>query len=122
MQAESSQEQRPDILTLTQAKLLNCVGMIYSGDEHLMTAAKSYHGDLASFCDAQWSQSISSTDVEFRDAAYPLTQKWEVWCEVESRRRTGYSIWVRSDRGFFFLFLNAASSIILLSLFASDAF
>jgi hypothetical protein len=96
-QAESGEGQKPDLFILTQAKLLNCVGMIYSGDEYLVTVAKSYHGDLASFCDAQWNESVSRTEEEIGGAAYPIAQKWKVWCDAESRRRTGYCIWVRSN-------------------------
>jgi len=88
--------QKPDAFILAQIKLLNCVGMIYSGDEYLMTAAKSYHGDLAAFCGAQWNEFESGQDDMPRNPEETLAHKWAAWCEAESRRRTGYCIWVRS--------------------------
>ena len=79
-----------------QAKILNCVGMMYCGDERLMKIGKTYHSDLASFCEEEWEVScVESSNVEeVADHVERTGQNWNEWCEAETSRRTGYCIWV----------------------------
>ena len=100
IQAESCNAQKPNVLILIQAKLLNCVGMMYSGDQHAMTIAKSYHGDLVSYCDTEWNNSKLLTDGELQNDGLTAGDKWRIWYEGEICRRTGYCIWVRLQLSF----------------------
>jgi hypothetical protein len=60
----------------------------------MMTMAKNYHGDLVSFCDVEWHNSKLLTEEELQNNGRPAGEKWRIWCEGESCRRTGYCIWV----------------------------
>jgi hypothetical protein len=79
-----------------QSKILNCVGMMYCGDERLMKIAKTYHGILASFCEEEWGRSSAeNSNMEtVADRGGKTGQNWNEWCEAETNRRTGYCIWV----------------------------
>ncbi|KAE9379029.1 hypothetical protein N431DRAFT_396985 [Stipitochalara longipes BDJ] len=91
--AEAGKHSRPSKLVLTQIKLLNCVGMIYCGDERLSTMAEAYHGDLVSFCSTEWSRTLSEVEQSNINGADDVDYGWKRWHEAESRRRTGYCIW-----------------------------
>jgi hypothetical protein len=82
------------MLLFTQIKLLNCVGMIYCGDERLSNLAGSYHNDLASFCSTEWSRTLSETGQSNINGMDDADHGWKKWYEAESHRRTGYCIWV----------------------------
>lgn len=73
--------------------LLNCVGMLYSGDERLTKFAKGYHSKLASFCDMEWTNQTLNINGGV-DITGGIDQEWKTWYEGECRRRTGYCIWV----------------------------
>lgn len=81
-------DQIPSRLFLAQVKLLNCVGMLYCGDERLLQQGKAYHTDLVSFCNAEWTSPVSHGFSNTND----VNNDWRVWYEAESLRRTGYSI------------------------------
>lgn len=71
---------------------------MYCGNQRLLQKAKSNHGDLVQFCIVEWSQLGPATRVS---KERPLDQgdverEWKTWYEAESRRRTGYCIWVCS--------------------------
>lgn len=96
MQAERGEDDKPNFLVQAQAKLLNCVGMMYSGDEDLTRLAKSYHYQLVSFCGDNWTNGALETEEILRNNSNSVGRKWKAWYEAESRRRTGYCIWVSS--------------------------
>lgn len=86
-------------MLLTQATLLNCVGMMYCGDERLMRIAKTSHSGLVGFCDGEWSRSKLNTNYELLNSTKGVEQDWKLWCNAECRRRTGYCIWVSESPG-----------------------
>ncbi len=69
--------------------------MMYSGNDHLMQLAKSYHSDLVSFCSLEWER-LSREVSENATSDKLVALSWKAWCESESSRRTGYCIWVCS--------------------------
>lgn len=81
---------KPDSLVLTQVKLLNCVGMMYCGDERLRAIAKCNHSDLVSYCERDWKRLSEYPQLPSDNANHD----WKTWCQAESSRRTGYCIWV----------------------------
>ena len=95
-------DQIPSRLFLAQVKLLNCVGMLYCGDERLLQQGKAYHTDLVSFCDAEWTSLASSVSNGFSNTN-EVNNDWSVWYEAESLRRTGYSIVSGPERTSFYL-------------------
>jgi len=68
--------------------------MIYSGDEDIRETAKMYHGDLVRFCDTGWKKNDVDQIIDSSNGMEDTAKNWIVWAEAESRRRTGYSIWV----------------------------
>jgi hypothetical protein len=68
--------------------------MMYCGDERLSKIAEGYHGDLASFCSTEWSMTRSDVDQSHNNGMEDIDYGWRRWYEAESRRRTGYCIWV----------------------------
>lgn len=97
IQNETGKGTRINDLVMTQVKLLNSIGMIYCGDERLKTSARDYHNELASFCVEEWKSSIPMSGIETREDMNSPSNNWRVWVEAETRRRTGYSIWVCED-------------------------
>jgi hypothetical protein len=93
-QAETGKYPRLSKLLLAQIKVLNCVGMSYCGDERLSTIARSYHGDLASFCTTEWLMTYPEAEPSSLNGMDNGDYGWRKWYEAESRRRTGYCIWV----------------------------
>jgi hypothetical protein len=68
--------------------------MMYSGDPCLADRAQSSMGDISKFCSTEWQDNIRDfSDVDGDDSSQ---MAWETWIQAESRRRTGYSIWVSS--------------------------
>jgi hypothetical protein len=61
-----------------------------------MKMAKTYHSNLASFCEEEWGvSSAESRNMEsVADHGERTGQNWNEWCEAETSRRTGYCIWV----------------------------
>ncbi len=94
MQIETRPGQKLDELLLAQVKLLNCVGMLYCGDECLFNLAKCYHSDLVTFCDVQWKKPTTVISYGLTHDLEEAARKWELWQKEESLRRTGYCIWV----------------------------
>lgn len=77
-------------LWLTQATVLNCIGMLYSGDEKLKQPALKSFSDLAS---------SSKRERLFYEPKHSVAGNrqmidWDTWIEDEVARRTGYFIWV----------------------------
>jgi hypothetical protein len=99
-QNEAGDDAKPNGLDLIQAKLLNSIGVSYSGDTRLKKFATAYKSDFNSFCSSEWDLSTSKTGSDLPSNSAAASNGWEIWHEEESRRRTGYCIWV-SFRGKF---------------------
>lgn len=85
----------PDGLILTQVRLLSCIGMMYCGDQRLVERAKNGMSDLIAFCNTEWPNYMPEARRPLGDNSSQVACDWELWCQAESHRRTGYSIWVR---------------------------
>ncbi|OBT68038.1 hypothetical protein VE03_01459 [Pseudogymnoascus sp. 23342-1-I1] len=68
----------PSGLVLIQAKLLNIIGI----------------SDFDSFCSSEWALSMAQTGSDLSNNFATASNDWETWHEEESRRRTGYCIWM----------------------------
>jgi hypothetical protein len=80
---------------MTQAKLLASVSAMYSGDEKLVHFAKQLHNDTTRFCHFEWTRSGPVDEIAtFDDYANQNSGEWMKWQEKETRKRTGYSVWV----------------------------
>lgn len=99
-------------LWLIQATVLNCIGMIYSGDENLKQSALKNFSDLAS------PNKRERLFLQRRHSVAGTRQMsdWETWIEDETARRTGYFIWVCLS---FQEFFGVVSLLIALLLLAS---
>ncbi|KAH8799842.1 hypothetical protein F5884DRAFT_811368 [Xylogone sp. PMI_703] len=86
--------QNIDSILLTQIKTLNCLGMMYCGDEVLLRSAKRYHGELVSFCDNEWKTHQSDNVMLDPSNDGALETAWRDWSTRESARRTGYCVWL----------------------------
>lgn len=87
-------EESIDPLVLAQVKLLNCIGMIYCGDERMERYAWSHHAEVVKFCKTHWideSEVIAPADA---NSASDVDVRWRYWRDIEARRRTGYCIWM----------------------------
>ena len=79
-------------LWLLQATLLSSIGMLHSGNETLkMSASKSFM-DLVSMCNRE--RLLHPLRPEGNGILRDRLTDWGTWIEDESRRRTGYCIWV----------------------------
>ncbi|KAL7915557.1 C2H2 transcription factor-like protein [Trichoderma velutinum] len=82
-------------LVFTQVKLLSFIGMMYCGAQQLIERAKASRIDLVAFCETEW---VNYTEQEEqlvrRHTVGQAASDWEIWCYAESRRRTGYTIWL----------------------------
>lgn len=67
---------------------------MYCGDARLMKSAKAYHSAFVSFCHGEW-VCIAPTSRDLSSIQDRVSNDWTMWYEAESRRRTGYCIWVR---------------------------
>jgi hypothetical protein len=71
---------------------------MYCGNQRLLETAKSNHYDLVQFCIVEWSQlgPAMRASTERTPDLEDVGRDWKIWYEEESRRRTGYCIWVGS--------------------------
>ena len=81
---------------MAQIKLLNTIGMLYCGDGRLHDLALKAHGELVDFCLQDWDQTSIITAQNLDAMGLDAESEWKDWAEAESRRRTGYCIWVRA--------------------------
>ncbi|PYH44603.1 putative C2H2 transcription factor [Aspergillus saccharolyticus JOP 1030-1] len=80
-------------LWLVQAKLLDCIGLMYNSDERARDSALDRFGDLTSLLIRnQLLKPSGHNKSDFRDK--PVEQKWLIWVEDEVRRRTAYLVWL----------------------------
>ncbi|KAJ6119703.1 hypothetical protein N7523_003983 [Penicillium sp. IBT 18751x] len=80
----------PILLDFMQAMLLNCIGLLHSGKEQDKLSALTLFKDLVTFANHEKLLCPSQTEItrNSKEAA------WVKWAQDESRRRTGYCIWV----------------------------
>ncbi|TGO46196.1 hypothetical protein BOTNAR_0606g00020 [Botryotinia narcissicola] len=92
-------------IMMIQIKLLNCVGMMYSGSDELSHSAKSYHRDLNDFCCNEWKTSNQIPRIAVLQTSPNDTKQtnreWKEWYDAESIRRTGYCIWLLDSMWYF---------------------
>ncbi|KAK0124407.1 hypothetical protein ONS95_009368 [Cadophora gregata] len=94
MAIELDGSSKPGVLVLAQVKLLNCVGMMYCGDDRLRTLARGYHSDLAAFCTVHWAGPSVAATSKYPERTEQVDQDWQTWIQTETIRRTGYCIWL----------------------------
>lgn len=80
-------------LLLTQVKLINSVGMLYSDNKFLVEQAKATRLNLISFCITESPRLISLTTNDVIDSEN-FEDKWKFWIQGETHKRVWYSIWV----------------------------
>ncbi|KAJ5315452.1 hypothetical protein N7476_005759 [Penicillium atrosanguineum] len=73
-----------------QAMLLNCIGFLYSGNEQDKLSALTLFKDLVTF--ASYEKLLSPSRMEITRNTNEAM--WMKWAQDESRRRTGYCIWL----------------------------
>ncbi|RAL13974.1 putative C2H2 transcription factor [Aspergillus homomorphus CBS 101889] len=87
----SSLDQAP--LWLVQAKLLNCIGLLYGSDERARTSALDGFDDMTSLLNRnKLLRSLGKLKLVSHDK--PPEQNWLLWIEDEVRRRTAYLVWL----------------------------
>lgn len=94
-QTEADDDAKSNSLVLIQAKLLNFIGISYSGDMRLQKFDSAYKSDFVSFCTNQWALPRAQTNTDVPSNLTTASNNWKIWHEEESHRRTGYCIWVR---------------------------
>lgn len=89
-----SSEDAIDPVLFAQVKLLNCIGMVYCGDKRMERFGWRHHSDVVKFCRTHW---INEDEVGLPVDAHLYSEvevEWRQWRDIESRRRTGYAIWM----------------------------
>ncbi|OBT54388.1 hypothetical protein VE04_04292 [Pseudogymnoascus sp. 24MN13] len=94
LRIEADDDARPDGLVLIQAKLLNIIGISYGGDTRLKRFVSAYQSDFNYFCSSEWASPTSPTGSDLSGNLATASNGWKIWYEEESRRRTGYCIWM----------------------------
>ncbi|KIV88046.1 hypothetical protein PV10_08976 [Exophiala mesophila] len=84
---------------LAQARILNLVGLVQSGREHLRTLAPRYHAELSRWCLESGILQINRSDDQLLDT--PISENSGVaqlrmhqWIDAETIRRIGYFTWI----------------------------
>ncbi|KAL7784031.1 C2H2 transcription factor-like protein [Trichoderma afarasin] len=95
MVSETGHNASIERLVLTQVRLLSCIGMMYCGAQQLIERAKASRIDLVAFCETEWVNYTEQEDQLLRSHTVDqAASDWKAWCCAESRRRTGYTIWL----------------------------
>lgn len=81
-------------MEIAQAQLLLCVGLAYSGDEALLNKARNIHRDMVRFCFDAWRRARRDFIKPDRVDVDSTVHAWHEWKDGETRRRTGYAIWM----------------------------
>lgn len=83
-----------DPVLLSQVKVLSCMGMAYSGDIALENHVSRWRNTFVSFCAEEWIRKEIGFEMSGGDDRESVARDWQRWKEAESRRRTGYAIWL----------------------------
>ena len=81
-------------IDIIQAMLLSCVGLLHGGNEQAKTSALSIFKDLAVFMDCEQLLASSTRSRTSTPSGASDGVRWLNWIHDETRRRTGYCIWV----------------------------
>ncbi|KAL3472953.1 hypothetical protein BJX99DRAFT_234439 [Aspergillus californicus] len=92
VEKENSQAEYPP-LWLLQVMLLNCVGRLHGSSERSRLSALGDLGDLANLATREQLLCRQNTS-DLSSGELSPEQLWLFWVEGESRRRTGYLIWL----------------------------
>lgn len=68
--------------------------MMYSGEDVWQKAARSHFVDLVAFCRTDWVGKDKRFTLSESGSQESIESDWRRWTEVETRRRTGYAIWL----------------------------
>ncbi|KAF4627828.1 hypothetical protein G7Y89_g10323 [Cudoniella acicularis] len=81
---------------LTQAILLNCMGMTYSGNRRLLEIAMASRSASVTQCRRNGSLHQSSRPVALNDATEDqvVESRWQAWVYEEELRRLGFCTWI----------------------------
>lgn len=80
-------------VAFAQARLLNQVGMLYSGSPRLLQFAKAQHSGMIELARSMMFPKTSTT-LSSDDGRDHSDSVWTKWLLDECKRRIGYSIWV----------------------------
>ncbi|KAJ5677993.1 uncharacterized protein N7477_003626 [Penicillium maclennaniae] len=80
----------PFLLDFMQAILLNCIGLLHSGNEQDKLSALTLFKGLVTF--ANYEKLLRPSHTEITRVSKEAT--WVKWAQEEARRRTGYCIWL----------------------------
>ena len=77
-----------------QTIMLNCVGLLHGSNEHSRDFALDSIGELVNISTREGLLCASTQSrLPTRDTSQDA--RWATWVEDETRKRTGYFIWVR---------------------------
>lgn len=94
LELDSSIGQRcENSIMLTQARILNVIGMLHSGNQKLLKFAHSSRSLLTAACDRL--DLLRPADHIYLDDILSDDDKRQEWLTEQTRIRTGYFIWVR---------------------------
>ena len=79
---------------MIQAKLLNCIGMMYSGSSQLEIHKWNNLDSLITYFQSFHRSKISLADNSNPGFQEMIRREWHSWAKEESIRRFGYCIWV----------------------------
>ncbi|KAL5341555.1 fungal-specific transcription factor domain-containing protein [Aspergillus crustosus] len=92
VEKEKGHSERPQ-LWLLQAMLLNCIGRLHGSSEGCRLSALGDFSNLINLATREKLLYRSDTLRSISDELSP-EQQWMLWIEEETRRRTGYLIWL----------------------------
>ncbi len=83
-------------LPLSQARILNLIGLVQSDREQLRALSPRYHADLSRWCleSGILQQPATRDSQDDTETAENVLQRWHRWARVESLRRIGYLSWM----------------------------
>ncbi|KAE8310705.1 fungal-specific transcription factor domain-containing protein [Aspergillus transmontanensis] len=80
-------------LWLMQATMLNCVGLLHGSNEHSRDFALDSIGELVNLSTRE-GLLCASTQSRLSPMGTSQDTRWAIWIEDETRKRTGYFIWL----------------------------
>ncbi|KAJ9607405.1 hypothetical protein H2200_008478 [Cladophialophora chaetospira] len=83
-------------LSLSQARILNLIGLMQSDREQLRALSPRYHADLSRWCLESGVLQLPATGdtVAHAESDDGGRLRWETWIKTESMRRIGYVSWM----------------------------
>jgi hypothetical protein len=90
LQAEDRAFQRENKILMAQAKLLNSIGLMYTGDAS--DIARCWQPDLRTFYEDEWPALLEHRSQSNSEENSQEDVNWELWCDTEGLRRLGYCV------------------------------